>query len=788
MHRSGSHWTAALAGIAVAGLLGFGATNPLPANAQEDELDLSQYFGFGKLEIYKLQRRSANMLVGDMNHDGHNDLIVVDNSHSRIDLLQQRLEKVDTSKSTDGEPAVNEVGSDWRFEHRKIPVDKKIISLTLGDFNNDGRTDIAYVGSPDRLVIRHQRESGDWTSRTSFRIPKVATDSHNLAAGDLNHDGKDDLVVLGTNQTYVIFQQPDGEMAVPHKLMNTSEKLSGVRISDLDGNGRNDLCYLARVGNEDWLCARLQNEDAQLGPELQFDLKGPRSGSVVLANVDGETGDEVLTVDSQSGRVKLWRLRSPESKPGEPAGRLYQYGFGRSGSDKDRDLATGDLDGDGATDVVVTDPESAQVIVFRQHPQQGLDLGTPYPGLLGASQIRTADFDGDKSAEVVVLSAREKTIGVCGLKDGRLTFPQSLEIVDEPAALELADLNADGRDEVVYISKKGSGRSAKYTLRALQRVDDGDWQPLAFGESESVPLKLQGTPSKMLRLDADHDGRPDFLVFSDLGREPLLLKTSAEGIPQVVDTRGGISFGKVSAGAVFVGQLDEPVLLAAQKTFARNLQLDERNRWRVIDQYNAAESNARIAGVATINFDGEAGNEIVLFDTGIQKLRVLRWNENIFRPWREIEMGSFPYKSTRVADLNSDGHEDLLLFGRGKFAVLYAGRADPVLEEVASFETKLKNTYFGTIGAGDLNEDGHTNVAVIDTRSHYIEFLDVDDQQSFRHILHFKLFEGKGFSRNQSNRPEPREVVIADVTSDGRNDLILLSHDRVLVFPQDDGK
>jgi hypothetical protein len=35
--------------------------------------------------------------------------------------------------------------------------------------------------------------------------------------------------------------------------------------------------------------------------------------------------------------------------------------------------------------------------------------------------------------------------------------------------------------------------------------------------------------------------------------------------------------------------------------------------------------------------------------------------------------------------------------------------------------------------------------------------------------------------------PPRRESLIADVTGDGRKDLILLSHDRVLLYPQDDG-
>jgi hypothetical protein len=33
--------------------------------------------------------------------------------------------------------------------------------------------------------------------------------------------------------------------------------------------------------------------------------------------------------------------------------------------------------------------------------------------------------------------------------------------------------------------------------------------------------------------------------------------------------------------------------------------------------------------------------------------------------------------------------------------------------------------------------------------------------------------------------PEPREAAVADITGDGKNDLIVLVHDRVLVYPQE---
>ncbi len=55
-----------------------------------------------------------------------------------------------------------------------------------------------------------------------------------------------------------------------------------------------------------------------------------------------------------------------------------------------------------------------------------------------------------------------------------------------------------------------------------------------------------------------------------------------------------------------------------------------------------------------------------------QKLKFLRREESVYRPWQEIELGRFPFKSAHVADLNGDGQDDLLLFGQGKFAVLYS--------------------------------------------------------------------------------------------------------------------
>ena len=757
-----------------------------------DDAELSQYYGFKPLEVFKLERRSQNLLARDMNKDGLNDLILIDNSHSRLDLLQQRGQDAKPEKQRVQKKAVNEIDNDSRFKHIKISVDRQVVSLTVGDFNSDGRPDIAYFGVPDRLVIRLQSDKGDWNSKTSFRVPDIPPSLWILTAGDLNHDEKDDLAILGKTNTYIAYQQAGGGLAKPTPLMNTSDKLGLLQIGDVDGDGRNDLCYLADDGNSDRsVCARLQRGDGRLGPELRFELSKPRS--VTLSNVDGKPGHEILAVDSKTGRITLHELERPQAKVGELAGQLIQYGFGEKGSGRDRALATGDLDGDGLTDVVVTDPEAAQMIVYRQHANVGLDLGKTFPGLLGASNIRTVDLDGDKRAEVIVLSAKEKTIGISQLKEGRLTFPQSIPVRKEPVALEVADLNADKKLEIVYVTRERAGRSSKYELRALHRDEQGKWLPHKFGDQDAVSLKLTGTPDRMLQLDANNDQRPDFLVFIGTDRTPLLLISNEKSIPEVVTTEGGIQFGDAPAGAVFVGRLDEPAILVAQEKFARNLRLDSKGAWQVLDQYNAAESNAKIAGAATLNLDGADGNEIVLVDSGVGRLRVLRREGSVYVAWREVEIGAFPFKATHVADLNGDGNDDLLLFGTKQFGVLYAGQSDPKLKQLASFETTLERTFFSDVIAGDINGDGTSDLTAIDTRSHFIELLNFQPATktlpaSLKHALYFKVFEEKSFSSSEQSGTEPRESLIADVTGDGLADLVLLIHDRILLYPQDDGR
>ncbi|QDT16468.1 FG-GAP repeat domain-containing protein [Alienimonas californiensis] len=830
---------AVAAPLAVAVLLAVGA---LPARAQDDAAPLSVHYGFGELDILKVEDRSELLRTADLNGDGLTDLLLSDDSNSRLDLFLQRnqSEAAEAGKEEGADAAdVNALPDSARYEHVKLSVDRAVLGLATGDFTGDGRTDIAYVGDPDRLILVVAPEgdtpgSSDWTAtaeldRRERRLPDLQSSSGLLAAGDLTGDGRPDLVALGQRVTYLLPGSASGTLEAAIEIRNTSDDLSLAQIADLDGDGLADLSYTALVGDDRVFAARLQEpaprprgeaaDDVKeevrnaLGPELRFDLKDPRSVTLGEAFPD-EPGVEVLAITGATGRLTIRKVRRPKLSDAADgaaeenlAGRkLTQYGFGGRG---DRDFAVGDLDGDGLADVVVSDPAGARVILFRQTAAGGLDLGTAYPSLAGISQVRIGDADGDGSGDLFVLSKTEETLGRSVWEDDRLTFPVPVTGVENPVAFAL-------------IQPQGANRAGAF---AVTRNDRRDYSLGLVGAPEkSIKLDISSDPDRLEVADLDGNGAGDLVLFPGRGKELLAFGIGGDGKPIPMKSEG-LGPGETTPGAFFAGflppepeagdggengepaapQPDVPTILVARDNLARDLTAragrtgvtpgspeaeagagNPTLRWSVRDQFNAGEAAAKIAGAVTLDVDDEPGNEVILIDSGVDKLRIYKRDGSQFAAAGEIETGALDYIDAAVADLDGDARDDLLLFGQGRFAVLYAGRTDPELTELANYETDLDRTFLADSFVGDLNGDDKPDVAVLDVRSHYVEILRPTDSDVER-ALYWKLFEEKNFDGEGGGGLQPREGAIADVTGDGRNDLILLIHDRVLIYPQDDG-
>lgn len=747
--------------------------------------DLAQYYGFSGIELFKLDARVFNLQTGDFNQDGLIDILVIDNRDSSVQLLAQQAKTVPQATSADSR--VNELQSDWRFDIRQIPVDKQLAGMTTADLNGDGLLDMACIGLPDQLLVRYQpsKPGAEWSERWTVRLPGLKPTAWMIASGDLNGDQRSDLVVLGENVTYIVYQNDRHGLDSPESLINTSTQLSMVQVADINGDGWSDLCYVANEGSTRGLCARLQTADHRLGPEISFDLQQPRS--VTLQNVDEKPGHELITIESRTGRVVVSGLKPAREELGSLPARLMQYGIGPGSSSRGRAVATGDLDGDGLTDVIATDPDQAQVLLYRQNGIDGLGVAEIFPSLVGTRDICMTDLDGDQKADVVLLSEKEGVLATCQYSHGRLTFP--VPILKKPEGYELAAVEAlptsDGMQFVVAIVK-GSGRSAKLDFRRLVRQDDQAWQLVKDPEVAELSGAIGARGIDLVSADVNGDGRMDMLAVpggsSEAGVQVLL--QSEEGTIKLIPQRQEFDLGISGAGNLFFSGTQ---LLAARDSFARAMKYSDKG-WQVQDQFNAGETTARLEGVAALDLDGEPGDEIVLIDTGVRKLRILRKDDGLYRPWNEVELGNLSFVSSSVADLNGDKRPDLLLAGTQSFSVLYCGRKDPVLAEIASCRIEREDAYPADVIAGDINGDGQVDLTVVDTSIDGVEILKFGTQR-IDSVTHFRVFEEKRLvSEAESRGTEPREGLAVDITGDGRRDLLLLCHDRLIVYPQDVGE
>ena len=89
------------------------------------------------------------------------------------------------------------------------------------------------------------------------------------------------------------------------------------------------------------------------------------------------------------------------------------------------------------------------------------------------------------------------------------------------------------------------------------------------------------------------------------------------------------------------------------------------------------------------------------------------------------------------------------------------------------------------MATGDLNGDGRSEVAVCETARQHLEIVAIGEEGELRPGTRFQVFEERRFRRARGENPyEPREVVVGDLTSDGLADLLLVVHDRLILYPQ----
>src|SRR5437773_2676338 len=172
-------------------------------------------FGFTGPEIYPIDPQISQLHVADIDGDGLNDFIVVNNSRSKINILYNQTGKTNLARllKPTGRHEMNELPPDARFRIESIASEKRISSLVVADLNGDGRPDIAYYGEPKELVAQFNQGTNGWSAPKRWPLDDGLLDANALAAGDANGDGRTDLLLLAEGHVYLLAQTTNHTLA-----------------------------------------------------------------------------------------------------------------------------------------------------------------------------------------------------------------------------------------------------------------------------------------------------------------------------------------------------------------------------------------------------------------------------------------------------------------------------------------------------------------------------------------------------------------------------------------------
>ncbi|MGH9615927.1 MAG: FG-GAP-like repeat-containing protein [Acidobacteriaceae bacterium] len=325
--------------------------------------------------------------------------------------------------------------------------------ITAGDFNEDGKPDLAVAGS---IWARVLLGNGDGTFTPAPGSPfKVASPPYNdaatplngpIVAGDFNHSGHLGLAVVDepNGASYILEGKGDGTFSPSSAAFASSPEFdTSEAAADFNADGNLDLAFTGNVA------------------------LGYGDGAFTTA---GDLYTQVLLADS---------------------------------------VTVGDFNSDGKLDTVVAfgsskvNPSSGLVISLG-NGDGTFTSGPGSPILLGSdlSAVVAADFNGDGKLDLGVTDAGSNAVMILlGNGDGTFQAPITIVVGNNPEAIIAGDFNNDGKLDLA-IANYGDG-----TITLLLGNGDG-----SFIEASGSPYAVGNGPDALATADFNGDGKLDLAV------------------------------------------------------------------------------------------------------------------------------------------------------------------------------------------------------------------------------------------------------------------------------------
>lgn len=374
------------------------------------------------------------------------------------------------------------------------------LAIVSGDFNKDGRQDLAIASTGGSVVATYTGNgNGGFAGEQLFN---VGLSPNTLAVVDLDKDGNLDLVVSNAGDNTLSVLSGDGTGGFGPQ-MTYGAGVGVVSIASADFN-KDDWPDIAVAVNGEDVVAIYQNDLTGLLEAPNTNPVGVGPTSLAILDYDGDDNDDIVAVSNADSTFSVL--------PGLGNG-AFGGAITRQTVINPAFVSVADVNGDGSKDFIISGDNKIDVVPVFAGGTIGLSADT------GANPVDVAfaHFDADTYLDAAIINGGTNSVQIfTGDGKGRFIPGSTLATGVSPIAVKTADLNHDGHADLI-IANNGNA-----SVRIYLGKGDGTFEA-------AIDVTTASGPSGIVIQDFDSDGNDDLAVTAANANRVSVLLGNGDG-------------------------------------------------------------------------------------------------------------------------------------------------------------------------------------------------------------------------------------------------------------------